>query len=443
MRQGKRILRFGAVTICAINLLASITDTVFAETTTLPKTSTTDISIEKDVQPTWSLSKDTTKSSNGGDTASGEGKVFLIKNKKLVSVDATTGKILWTYGQDLYSILRYDKGTVYGSLNDGRVFALHTDGTVKWITSQSIYSPEEFVIHEDKIVVLRGIDTYVFDTKTGHLDWEDHDSTSFHGSEQIFVSNGILFRNYYIPGYVSSIVLQAYDFNNGRKLWSKPNQQLPLQVEDGLAYSLSLPTLLDEPHAELVLRTLDLRTGQEKTTYEYNWTTPSGSIIPELEARAFMKGTTLFAYHNHVLAQFQLNNYTGNQDKPEWMFEGQSGQMEEPMMQLDQSQLFYIEKNSADLYSMLSSIEINPSFPVDALGRTYPSKGKPKHIDVIGKYVCIGEENGTLRVYDRTQKEELLSVRTNSSEYGPSIIENNTLIIQTSERMIAVELPKI
>ncbi|MNU49531.1 outer membrane biogenesis protein BamB [compost metagenome] len=412
---------------------------VSAEKAPLSFTQWTEPSSTEFSHPAWTASLPTSLTEEGQQTqsrvATGEGQVFVVENGSLIARDASNGRQTWSFGSKLSPNIEYNQGALYGTYDDGRVYALSSNGTTQWVSIRTVAKPERLVTIKDTLYILRGIDIFAFDARSGALKWENHDPFAVSGSKELAEQDGVVFRTY--TGIANFMVtLKAFDAKTGTKLWEQSQQHIPIQVKNGLVYSVYEPNLFEEPKAELTLKTFDLKTGREKENYLYQWSNNSASVMHSYTSNAMIEGNNLYAYNNHELVKYDLTKYSGNSNQPEQKITGKNHDMENPLMKVYKDLIFYQERSELP-YSTLKSFNLSDGRTVN-----YGNDNPAAQIDIFGNGVYIGQTDGIFRAFDLTTGKEAFAVNTGARNYGPTEFEQGMAIIQADNKLIGIAIPE-
>ncbi|WP_433943219.1 PQQ-binding-like beta-propeller repeat protein [Paenibacillus sp. SN-8-1] len=433
------------ISSAALALLAVGTSTLWvgsssvsAEKAPLSFTQWTEPSSTDFIYPAWtvSLSTSLTEKDQGAQSrmATGEGQVFVVDQGKLIARDITNGRITWSFGSELSPGIEYNQGTLYGTYEDGRVYALNTDGTIKWVSSRTVTKAERLVSIQDTLYILRGIDIFAFNAKNGALNWEYHDTFALTGSKELTEQDGVVFRTY--AGIANfTVTLKAFDAATGTKLWEQSQQHLPIQVKNGSVYSVYEPNLFEEPKAELTLKEFDLKTGKEKANYLYQWSNNPASYIRGYTDNAMIEGNKLYAYNNHEWVQYDLTKYSSISDQPEYRITGSNHDLENPLMKVYKNLIFYQERSELP-YSILKSINLSDQHTV-----SYGNDNPAAQIDVFGNGVYIGQTDGIFRAFELSAGKEAFAIRSGARNYGPTEFEQGMAVVQADNKLIGVAIP--
>ncbi|RUT29837.1 hypothetical protein EJP77_13525 [Paenibacillus zeisoli] len=409
---------------------------VSAERATLSKTYWTEPAATQFSRPAWTVTLSASHDEQQVESraAAGEGQVYIVNEGKLIARDVSNGRQTWSFGNKLSPIIEYNQGTLYGTYDDGRVYAVSSKGAIKWVSIRTVTKAERLILLGDTLYILRGIDIFAFDARNGALKWENHDTFAVSGSPELTEQEGVVFRTY--TGIANFMVtLKAFDAKNGTLLWEKSQQHLPIQVRNGSVYSVYEPNLFEEPQAELSLKQFDLKTGREKENYLYNWSNHPAPCMYSYTNNALIEGNNLYAFSNHTLVKFDLTRYTGNADQPDQEIRGTKYEMDNPLMKLYKGRLFYEERSKLP-YTTHKSINISDGSTVE-----YQNDNPAAQVEVLGNGVYMGQTDGVFRAYELTTGTEVFAINTGARNYGPTEFEQGMAIIQTDHQLIGVALP--
>ncbi|USB31976.1 PQQ-binding-like beta-propeller repeat protein [Paenibacillus sp. YPG26] len=411
---------------------------VSAEKAAVSFTQWTEPSTHEFITPAWTAPLSATPLEVGqmpeSRVAAGEGKVFAVDKGRLIARDVFTGRQTWTFGSSLSPYIEYNQGTLYGTYEDGRAYALTAKGALKWVSARTVAKAERLVPIQDTLYIVRGIDIFAFDAGNGALRWEHHDTSAAAGSKELTVQDGVVFRTY--TGVSNfAVTLKAFDAATGEKLWEKSQQHLPLQVKGGSVYSVYEPNLFEKPNAELTLKVFDLRTGGEKAGYLYQWSDNPASYMHSYTTKAMIEGNYLYAFNSHEWVQFDLTKYSGKSDQPERRMMGPGRNILNPLMKVYRDRIFYLE-GSEQSYFTLKSVHLPDQHTVN-----YRYDNPAAQIDIHGNGIYIGQTDGSFRAFDLATGKEAFAIQSGARNYRPTEFEQGMAIIQADHKLIGIAVP--
>lgn len=167
-----------------------------------------------------------------------ENVIYSTDNHKIHAIDASNGEILWSYETGVYGYCRSNptvvNDVVYFGAPDEYIYALNTDGTLKWRFAADAWVRSSPAVANNLVYASSNNGTlYALDAVTGALAWEYPVGTT--GEESPTVSNGKL----YIHG---KLKLYCLDANSGSKLWEYEFSRESFRwcspiVQDGVLYT--------------------------------------------------------------------------------------------------------------------------------------------------------------------------------------------------------------
>lgn len=128
------------------------------------------------VQPAWSAKVDNWEDYlTSNFTVTDEGRIFTLRDRRLIALNAQTGKTIWTFNDDVNSMnpmFVYQGGNIYGTLSDGSLFALSaSSGKKLWQSSVRIEKPNAIEVFGDTLYALIDNYTIAVHVKTGKQLW--------------------------------------------------------------------------------------------------------------------------------------------------------------------------------------------------------------------------------------------------------------------------------
>lgn len=399
-----------------------------------------------ELKPVWTLQVDNYLNMNepyiGKQAIAEEGKVFTFAESKLIAIDAKTGKRLWAYGKDLTPYVIYSKGVIYGLSGDHKPYALNAKtGKAKWQSDSSTWidtrlRTESLIPIEDTLYVIKGSTTFAFDMATGKLKWKvDEPLAEGNGTAYLEESDGVVLRTFYVQGALSTIQLNAYDKETGKKIWSHLGQGEALRIKDGLVYSVDYysPLLFEyqsQPERKLSLNIFNLKTGAKKGNREYNWKMPGDPPYEYGQMGVFMSGDKLYIDQGDKVAQYDFDQYkTGA--APLKTFQHPYGD-DWMLLNITQERLIFQDKVTWDL----KGIKLANGQEV-----VWSGDAPFSQIDVYGKGMYRAQRNGTLLAINMATTMPVFRVRTGVDLHAKTLKTDGMLIIQAEGKLLGVKVP--
>ncbi|MGG3280980.1 PQQ-binding-like beta-propeller repeat protein [Paenibacillus solani] len=394
-----------------------------------------------ELKPSWSLKVDNKLDRNemyfsDNNAAAEEGKVFTFVGKKLVALDAKTGKQLWSYGKNLIPYVVYDKGVIYGLSGDYKPYALNAKtGQMKWQSSSSTYidtrlRTEAIVPLSDTLYVIQGSKTFAFDKTTGKLRWDtDEPMADGSGTDYLEESNGVILRTFYVQGALTSVQLDAFDKKTGKKLWGVFGQGEAIHIKDGFVYSVDYHSQLmtdyqSQPERKVIVNVYNLETGVKKGTREYSWKRSGEPPYPYGQGDLLIRGNKIYLQQGDKVAEYDFNSYKANQ-VPLQTYKIPNGD------NWLQDRLIF-----TDTTNELAGIKMVNNRQVGWYGDAPLAQA-----DVYGKGVYRAQRNGTLLGINLLTTKPVFRVRTGSDLHGATLKTGDMIIIQGEGKLIGVKLP--
>ena len=398
-----------------------------------------------ELKPSWSLKVDNTldqidNASSGNNAAAEDGKVFTFVGKKLLAVDAKTGKQLWSYGKNLVPYIVYDNGVIYGISGDNKPFALNAKtGKVKWLSKSSTFIDEQLgmeaiVPTSDSLYVIKGSATFAFDKTTGKLRWKA-DEPGGNGSDYLEESNGVILRTFLVQGALTNVQLDAFDKKTGKKLWGVFGQGEAIRIKDGLVYSVDYHSQLmtdydSHPERKVIVNIYNLKTGVKKGTREYNWKRSGEPPYPYGQGNILVHGDKIYIQQAEKVAEYDFDAYKPN-PVPIRTYKIPYGD-NWTLIDLVQDRLIF--KN--DSTNEITGIKMVSNRQVGWYGDAPFAQ-----IDVYQKGVFLAQRNGTLLGINLLTTKPVFRVTTGSDLHGTTLKTGDMIIIQAEGKLIGVKLP--
>ncbi|OMF17866.1 hypothetical protein BK131_07925 [Paenibacillus amylolyticus] len=399
-----------------------------------------------ELKPSWTAKVDNYLNMNetyvGVNAIAEEGKVFTFAGSKLIALDATTGKRLWTYGKELTPYITYQNGVLYGLTIDHKPYALNAKtGKAKWQSGTSTWidtynRTEALIPTVDTLYVIKGSTTFALDIQSGKLRWEaDEPLGEGHGTEYLEESNGVVLRTFFVQGALTSTQLNAYDKKTGKKLWGHFGQGEAIQIKDGLVYSADYYSSMlgnDEssPERKWKVNAYNLKTGVLKGTQEYKWTMPGDPPYVNGYGGIFSNKDKLYILQGNTIAEYPLN-LTKSGTAPLRTFHRPYG---ENMVWLGVTQERLIFKNGNT--GELTGIKLANGQEVQWQGDAPVSQ-----IDVYGKGMYRAQRNGTLLALNMLSGQPVFRVSTGGDIHNTTLKTNGMIIVQAEGKLLGVKLP--
>lgn len=399
-----------------------------------------------ELKPSWTAKVDNYLNMNetyvGVNAIAEEGKVFTFAGSKLIALDATTGKRLWTYGKDLTPYITYQSGILYGLTIDHKPYALNAKtGKAKWQSGTSTWidtynRTEALIPTVDTLYVIKGSTTFALDIQSGKLRWEANEPLGEgNGTEYLGESNGVVLRTFFVQGALTSLQLNAYDKKTGKKLWGHFGQGEAIQIKDGLVYSADYYSSMLEhdessPERKWKVNAYNLKTGVLKGSQEYKWTMPGDPPYVNGYGGIFSNKDKLYILQGDKIAEYSLTSSNPG-TAPLRTFHRPYG---ENMVWLGVTQERLIFKNGNT--GELTGIKLANGQEVQWHGDAPVSQ-----IDVYGKGMYRAQRNGTLLVLNMMSGQSVFRVSTGGDLHNTTLKTNGMIIIQAEGKLLGVKLP--
>jgi len=341
------------------------------------------------VQPSWSVTVDNWDNYlTSNSTISGEGRVFTLKDKRLIAINAQTGKIIWTFKDDVQPMFVYQGGNILGALSDGSLYALSaSSGKKLWQSSVKIENPNAIKLFGDTVYVTM--------------------------------------NNYTV----------AVHLKTGKKLWRIINQEVPLKIEGGLAYSIKYnnQSIDESPERSITISVINVKSGEIKGNRVYRWSVSEGAGDEnETRISTYFNGNDFYIHHNRMIEKYDFKNYKPD-EKPLKSYSEPTYERElYPLNNVYRGRILFGKSQNG----LLTSIKT-----VNGQDLTWIGDNPSAKTVIYGKGVYLAQTDGIMHALDFDTAKPLFRVKTGARQYDQILKEDGFLIIQTPDKLIGVKLP--
>jgi len=383
------------------------------------------------VQPAWSLAVDA-----GKPAIAESGRVFAFAGKKLVALDAATGKRLWTSGAELKPVLAYAQGVLYGQTADGRVYAVNgANGGRMWLSAAAMPDATSIQRIGDTVYVLEPARTIALEPGSGKQRWiakEPHGG----GMDEIMEADGVAIRSFVVQGALTSVQIDGFDKRTGEKLWGIFRQGMPIAVKDGVMYSITDEYFLADsdgtPDRSLTVGVFNVKTGVKKGERVYGWKLPGEPPYREqgFSGHAYLDGSDFYVFQGEVIAKYDFWAYKpGAAPVKKWNGMGNGAR---PLDAIAHGRMLFQDWNTGQLrgFKLESGQQI-----------AWSGDNPAAQIDLYGKGLYVGQSDGVLHAIDFLTHQPAFSVKTGARTYGPTLKSGSMLVIQAEGKLLGVKLP--
>lgn len=400
-----------------------------------------------EVKPSWTVKVDNYLDMDdenylGRQAIAEDGKVFAFTGKKLIAIDARTGKRLWSYGKNLKPYVVFHNGVIYGLSGDQKPYALNAKtGKLKWQSNTSIYIDSWFRTEVlfptvDTLYAIKGSSTFAFDAATGKLRWKTNESSGEgNGTDYLQEADGVILRTFPVQGALTSIQLTASDKKTGKKLWDHFGQGAALQIKDGLVYSVDYysPLLADYqslPDRKWIVNVYNLKTGVKKSSREYSWKMLGEPPYEYGRGGLFINQGKLYMDQGNEVAVYNFDTYKKG-EIPQRTLPRPYGDNWE-LIGLVQERLIFNDRMTGEL----AGIKLASGQQVDWNGDAPVAQ-----INVYGKGLYRAQRNGTLLGINMLTSRPVFRVKTGEDLHESTLKTNGMIIIQAEGKLLGVKLP--
>ncbi|CAM4489638.1 PQQ-binding-like beta-propeller repeat protein [Paenibacillus endophyticus] len=398
------------------------------------------------VQSTW-----TTKIDNGYGynssfnlTTTAEGKVFTLRDQKLIALNAQTGKTIWTVKDHMYSMIFYHDGVIYGNLIGGGLFALSaSSGKKLWQSSVMIEKINTMEVFGDTLFALIDNYTFAFHVKTGKQLWVNTGSqVATQPKEAYYTSSGIMDAGDIALRAIllneptqTTRQLHAIEKKTGKTLWSMNNQDAPFKIEGGLAYSIkhNNQPIVDDAERSMTVTVINVKTGEIKGSRDYRWNVNADSYN-EYGGNAphYLDGNDFYIHQNGIIARYDFKNYKSGGKPLQTYYEPSYVKGSYPLYKVHRGRILFRTVEDGSLFSMKT---------VNGQELSWTGDNPSAWTAIYGKGVYLAQTDGILHVIDFDSGKPQFRVKTGARQYDHLHKEDGFLIIQTPDKLIGVKLP--
>ncbi|MEV5027731.1 PQQ-binding-like beta-propeller repeat protein [Paenibacillus sp. LPE1-1-1.1] len=397
------------------------------------------------VQPTWSTKVDNWEEYiTSNYTMTGEGRIFTLRDRKLIALNAQTGKTIWTSNDAVNSMFVYQGGNIYGTLSDGSLFALSaSSGKKLWQSSVKIEKPNAIEVFGDTLYVL--IDNYTFavHVKTGKQLWVNTGSQeTTEPQEAYYTSSGIKDAGDIVLRTITmheathtTQQLNAIDKKTGKKLWGKTNQDVPFKIEGGLAYSIkhNNQPIVEDAERSITVTVINVKTGEVKGSRVYRWNVNADSGVEyNANVPTYLDGNDFYIHQNGIIARYDFKNYKPEGKPLQTYSEPSYDHGSYPFYKVHRGRILFGNSQNGMLFSMKS---------VNGQYMSWTGDNPSAKTVIYGKGVYIAQTDGILHAIDFDSGKPLFRVKTGARQYDSILKEDGFLIVQTPDKLIGVKLP--
>lgn len=361
-----------------------------------------------------------------GSAAAGGGKIFIIKKGQLIALNAQTGKTAWKYGAKLAQPLLYQDGIIYSSTQNGTIVAVNAStGKGKWSTPAAAKGAFQLLIDKDQLLAVNG-DILAFNLKDGKLKWKDNYSERFY--EHVLAAENLVLAVDSVSGAYTYNILHAFDRTTGKELWQASQHALPLAIGGGTLLAQRTATLMDMVPLT-TLDTLDAKTGKVVKTTEYN---PAG-IDPEGALRsgggAWIDGDNLYINEGIKMYGYPKDSDPATTKAAYYSAAGAGKTLMYAAGPYDGRVLF---SDGTSVYGIKTA---NQSLV------TYYGGGEIARFDLLGHGMYVARADGSVVAINLLTGKAVLRLQTTGRGYGPTLLENGMIIVQSKGKVYAFKEP--
>ncbi|WP_340009050.1 PQQ-binding-like beta-propeller repeat protein [Paenibacillus sp. FSL K6-0276] len=368
------------------------------------------------------------------------GKVFALQqNKKLVALNATTGKKMWEFGSALAPLFTYSNGFIYGLTQSGSLYAVNEAGKKAWSASLSLPKATNIQRLGSTIYVTQEEQLAAVDAVSGKIKWKvEEKSGNFTGLTELMETDGVVIRSYLSQGALTTTGLAAYDSLTGKKLWDQTRQWWPLAVKDGLLYSITNTLMMDDDtvNRNVKVSVFNVKTGELKGERLYKWTDTENKdgafTFGGVNGTAFLDGNDFYIFQGRKLVKYDFWNYSA-EGKPVQTWTSMAKEKDYPLNQVHMQRMLYSNYDTGTL----SALKLGNGQVVVLNNGENPVV----QTDLFGNVVYSGQSDGLFHAYDMLTLKPIFTVNTGSRNFAPSLKTGGMLMIRTDNKLLAIKLP--
>lgn len=369
----------------------------------------------------------------GGDrAATGDGKVFYMKDGVLTAANARTGKVVWTYGKQLQQPVVFDGGDVFVFGNDGTFHRIDAaTGKAKWTyrlfddAGGTIFaSPPVFDGESVYLYVLGGL--FALDRETGRLIWENPLS---HYGGGLLIAGDLLLASTIESGAITVDVTYAVDKRTGETAWRSSSHPSPLLIADGRMYAQNTWPASDGTTHQFRLDEVDLDTGET------------------IEQRSYVKlpdGADPLYHQSYTAAADETSIFVQARDGTIYRYDYRlPGDAQQPKAYQYPGRWIAGPYNNKLFFENEGGRGITALKLTDRNRISYEWLDNPvSRLDFQGVGMFVGQTDGQIYALDVTTGKALFRYRTDARNFDPFHVVDGILLVQAEEMLYAFELPQ-
>lgn len=391
-----------------------------------------------ELKPLWSMPLDGKEQLYSSAAVVGDEIVYAISGGRLVAKSLLTGKQLFVYGKALQPAIALGGRSVFILQQDGSLAALNaSNGKHIWKTGKGAADKGITPVSiGSRVYTQIGNTVHAWDAASGKKLWQTKEERADYSGSIVGETDGILYVTYMVQGALTAIQLNAIDAKTGKSLWNAFRQAAPLQVKDGLVYSLfeSYPADDQTKERKVTINLFNARTGAKKGSRDYifNLAGPGDTPYPSGGyGSAKLQGSDLYVETDTQVLRYDFSSYkTGIQPLQRYSKPGGDVQF---VAAPHAGRLFFSNWRTGALVGVKTANGQHAAWNGDnSAART----------DVYGNGVYIGQTDGRLIGINLATGKPAFQVKTGERYYRQTLKSGSVLLIQSGSKLIAVKLPK-
>lgn len=382
------------------------------------------------VKVAWSTTMDlqSDETAEGkGSAAVGGNKAYVIQQGQLIAINVQSGKLEWKYGPKLSAPLLYQDGVIYASSQTGTIHAVNAaTGKGKWKSSVPSKALSQLIVDQKGLLAVNG-DIQAYSLKDGKFQWRDNYSEAF--SQPVVAEGNLVLAKDIVSGAYSYDLLHAFDRTTGKQLWEARDHTLPIAFSSGTLLSQRTSNLMQMVPLT-TLDTLDAKTGKVLKTTEYNPNNVDPASTLDGGGKAWTFGDQLFiSSGGPTVYSYPADVDPAKAVKETYSVAGNGASMSFAAGPYDGRVLF---SDGESVYGIKTASKGLV---------TYYGGGDIARFDLLGHGMYIARGDGRVVAIHLITGAVVLQLQTSGRAYGPTLLENGMILVQSRGNLTAFKEP--
>lgn len=369
-----------------------------------------------------------------GIVAVGAGKVFMLQKGQLLAINVQSGKVMWKYGSKLTTPLLYQDGVAYVTSEAGTIYAVNAaTGKNKWSSSVNSKGVSQLIIDKNQLFAANG-DIQAYNLKDGKLQWRDNFKEGLF--EPFMVEGNLILAQNTESGAYMYDILHAFDRTTGKELWNVNDYYLPIAEMNGTLVAQRKATLFDSlPFT--TLDSLDTKTGKVVKTVEYNpnnidLTNPNPAMGYMITGgRAWINDSRVYIVGEKGVFGYPVNTDPATVTRDNYSYVSIGADLDYAAGPYDGRIIF---SKGQSIYG----VKMSNKSVVQYSGISNPIA----RFDLLGHGMYVAQTDGKLMAIDLISAVPIIQLRTSGRVFGPTLLENGMIIVQSKGKLIAFKEPQ-